>query len=69
MLVLGRKEGESILIDFEKESVPSIVEIIILDLQKRKGRVCIGIKADTSIPIYRKEICGALKKEKNNEPA
>ncbi len=55
MLVLARKTGESLLI-----KVPGVedIEVCILEGTGRSKRVRIGIEADPSIRILRKELEG-----------
>jgi len=53
MLVLTRKVGEEIRIGNETEGESRIV-LRVLSIQG--GRVRIGIEADSSIPIYRREL-------------
>ncbi len=48
MLVLGRKEGEKIMID-NGRIVVTIVEI-------RPGHVRIGVDAPKEVPVYREEV-------------
>lgn len=54
MLVLNRKVGESIIIDDN-------IEIIILEEQD--GKIKIGIDADDSITILRKEVYDEVRRE------
>ncbi len=53
MLVISRKAGESILIGDD-------IEVVIIDAQN--GKVKIGINADSSIRILRKEIIDEVTK-------
>lgn len=54
MLVLSRKEGESIIID-------SYIEIKILDIEE--GKVKLGIEAPKDIDIFRKELYLSIQEE------
>lgn len=54
MLVLNRKVGESIIIDDE-------IEVIILEV--KDGKVKLGIEADESITILRKEVYDEVREE------
>lgn len=54
MLILSRKEGESIIIDGN-------IEIKILNIEE--GRIKIGIEAPRSIDIFRKELYLSIEKE------
>ena len=56
MLVLSRQRDESIMIGDD-------VEIIIVDV--RGDKVRLGITAPKDIPVHRREIYDAIKKEKN----
>ena len=49
MLVLSRKEGESLQIDDR-------IQVTVVRVQG--GRVTIGIEAPKSIPVVRSELCG-----------
>ena len=55
MLVLSRQRDESIMIGDD-------VEIIIVDV--RGDKVRLGITAPKDIPVHRREIYDAIKKEK-----
>ncbi|WP_408955667.1 carbon storage regulator CsrA [Natroniella sp. ANB-PHB2] len=59
MLILSRKEDESIIIDDE-------IEIKVLELDN--GRVKLGIKAPKDIPIHREEVYQEIQAE-NREAA
>lgn len=52
MLVLGRREGESIVIRDTTGNL--LVEIVLVDIDRGKARI--GIKADPSLPVNRGEI-------------
>ena len=52
MLVLGRRSGESIIIDNE-------IEITVVEIQGEK--VKIGISAPKKIPVFRKELLEAAR--------
>ena len=52
MLVLGRRSGESIIIDNE-------IEITVVEIQGDK--VKIGISAPKKIPVFRKELLEAAR--------
>lgn len=54
MLVLSRKRDESIIID-------GGIVITIVDI--RGDKVRLGIEAPTSVPVHRKEVYDALKRE------
>ncbi len=58
MLVLSRQRDESIMIGDD-------VEIIIVDV--RGDKVRLGITAPKDIPVHRREIYDAIKKEKGME--
>ena len=53
MLVISRKAGESIIIGDD-------IEVVIIEAQN--GKVKIGVKADNSIQILRKEIIDEVTK-------
>ena len=55
MLVVGRKQDESIMIGDD-------IEIVIVDV--RGDKVRIGINAPKDIPVHRKEIYDAIQREK-----
>lgn len=59
MLVIGRHENESIIID-------SRIEILVCKIHKLDGnkQVKIGIEAPKDISVHRKEIQEAIDKEK-----
>ena len=54
MLVLSRQKDETILIGDD-------IEIIVVDI--RGDKVRIGISAPTSIPVHRKEVYDAIRRE------
>ncbi|MFT4592561.1 MAG: carbon storage regulator [Phycisphaerales bacterium] len=54
MLVLSRHKDETIMIGDD-------IELTIVDIRSDKVRV--GIKAPSSIPVHRKEVYDAIKKE------
>lgn len=54
MLVLSRKKGESIVVD--NDVVITIVEV-------RGDRVRLGIDAPKEVPVHRKEVADAIRKE------
>lgn len=54
MLVLGRKTEEIVMIGDD-------IEIFVVDAQK--GKVKLGITAPKNIPVHRKEVYDAIKKE------
>jgi len=56
MLVLSRRKDESII-------VGDNIEVKIIEVQGKKVRL--GITAPRSIPVHRKEIYEAIKREKN----
>lgn len=56
MLMLGRKKGESIIINNE-------IEIKIVDIQVG-GLVRVGIDAPKEIPVHRKEIQDKINRQK-----
>jgi len=60
MLVLGRQKGESIIIG----EGDNLVEIEIVDI--RRNLIRLGIKADKSIPVHRKEVYEAIQKQHMN---
>lgn len=55
MLVLSRKQGQSIVID---------EQTVVTVLQIGQGRVQIGIVAPTRVPVYRQEIHERMKAER-----
>jgi len=59
MLVLSRKKDETIMIGDN-------IEITIVDVRGDKVRV--GINAPKEIPVHRKEVYEAIKKEKGSGP-
>jgi carbon storage regulator len=59
MLVLSRQRDESIMIGDD-------VEIIIVDV--RGDKVRLGITAPKNIPVHRREIYDAIKREKGLSP-
>lgn len=59
MLVLSRQRDESIMIGDD-------VEIIIVDV--RGDKVRLGITAPKDIPVHRREIYDAIKREKGQNP-
>ena len=59
MLVLSRQRDESIMIGDD-------VEIIIVDV--RGDKVRLGITAPKDIPVHRREIYDAIKREKGANP-
>jgi len=59
MLVLSRKKNEEIIIgEGENQVRLMIVEI-------RGDKVRLGIDADRSVPVHRKEVYDAIEREKN----
>ena len=58
MLVLSRQTDESIMIGDD-------VEITIVDVRGNKVRL--GIKAPKNIPVHRREVYEAIKREKNGK--
>ena len=54
MLILSRKKDESIIID-------DTIEVSIVDI--RGDQVKLGIKAPSSIKVYRQEVFDAIQKE------
>ncbi len=56
MLVLSRKEGEALVIN-EGEIEITVVEI-------RGDKVRLGIAADRSVPVHRKEVALVIEKSK-----
>jgi len=54
LLILGRKEGEAIIID-------NNIKVKILEI--KKGQVKLAIEAPRKIPIYREEIYEKIKNE------
>lgn len=57
MLILNRKEGESIIIGDN-------VEVLILEIQE--GRIKIGIEAPKDVNILRKEVYDSVVEENKN---
>ncbi len=57
MLVLSRQRDETIMIGDD-------IELTIVDI--RGDKVRIGITAPTSIPVHRKEVYDAIKRENEN---
>lgn len=55
MLVVGRKEGESIMIG--EDIVITVCQI------KKSNYVRIGIEAPTKTPVHRKEVFEAIKRD------
>ncbi len=60
MLVLSRQKDESIMIGDD-------VEVIIVDV--RGDKVRLGITAPRSIPVHRREVYDAIKREKAEKQA
>jgi carbon storage regulator len=60
MLVLSRQKDESIMIGDD-------VEVIIVDV--RGDKVRLGITAPKSIPVHRREVYEAIKREKAEKQA
>ena len=58
MLILSRKQGESIILAQD-------IKISVLEAQK--GRIKLGIEAPADIPIYREEIYLSIKQQENSE--
>lgn len=56
MLVLSRRKDESIMIGDE-------VEVVIIEV--RGNRVRLGITAPKSVPVHRKEVYEAIRKNEN----
>lgn len=54
MLVLSRRENESIVIDGN-------IKIVVIGIQK--GRVRLGIEAPHDMPVYRQELDNGLKRD------
>lgn len=54
MLVLNRKEGESIVVTVPPSVVPRRVRVTAVDT--RQDRVRIGFEADADISIHREEV-------------
>jgi carbon storage regulator len=54
MLVLSRKKDEVIVINGD-------IEVVVLDI--RPGRVKLGIKSATKVPVHRKEVFDAIQRE------
>jgi len=61
MLVLGRKTGEVIIVGQGRDMIE--IEILSID----KGKVRLGIKANKSVPVHRKEVYEAIQRGKRNE--
>jgi carbon storage regulator len=59
MLVVQRKINESIMIGDD-------VQIFVLEVTN--GKVRIGIKADRSVPVHRRELYDQIKKLGNDHP-
>jgi carbon storage regulator len=57
MLVLSRRENESIVID-------GCIEVTILDIRSKRVRV--GIAAPEDITVHRKEVQEMIEKSKKN---
>jgi carbon storage regulator len=55
MLVLSRQRDESIMIGDE-------IEIMVVNIGR--SNVCLGINAPPHIPVHRKEVYEAIKREK-----
>ena len=53
MLVLSRKNGESVVIG-ENDGVQRLVKVTVLDVRGRKVRL--GFEVDSSVPIHRMEV-------------
>ena len=60
MLVLSRQKDESIMIGDD-------VEVVIVDV--RGDKVRLGITAPRSIPVHRREVYEAIKREKAEKQA
>ena len=53
MLVLSRKNGESVVIG-ENDGVQRLVKVTVLDVRGRKVRL--GFEVDSSVPVHRLEV-------------
>jgi len=60
MLVLSRKKNEQIVID---------ENVIVTVMQVRGDKVRIGIEAPKDIPVHRKEVHEAIKREQAQQQA
>ena len=60
MLVLSRKKNEQIVID---------ENVVVTVLQIRGDRVRVGIEAPKDIPVHRKEVQEAMKREQAQKKA
>jgi carbon storage regulator len=58
MLVLSRKEGESIVINGN-------IKIVVTAIQR--GRVRLGIEAPQDVPVHRQEVDNGLKPDMTEE--
>jgi carbon storage regulator len=59
MLVLSRKKNEEIIIG-EGEN-----QVRLMIVEMRGDKVRLGIDADRSVPVHRKEVYDAIEREKN----
>jgi carbon storage regulator len=59
MLVLSRQRDETIIIGDD-------IEITVVDIRGEKVRL--GISAPAHVPVHRKEVYDAIKREKENAP-
>ena len=53
MLILSRKNGESVVIG-ENDGIQRLVKVTVLDVRGRKVRL--GFEVDASVPIHRLEV-------------
>lgn len=63
MLVLSRGVGDSIIVDLN--GIPIVdgkIEVMVVEIRGNKVRL--GIEAHKSVPVHRKEVYEAIKRQK-----
>lgn len=62
MLVLSRVKDEEIVIEVPPSSTPTTIQVIVVDV--RGDKVRLGINAPKEVPVHRKEVYNAIRKER-----
>ena len=65
MLVLSRKNGESVVIGGD-DGIQRLVKVTVLDVRDRKVRL--GFEVDSSIPVHRMEVWERIHATGRTEP-